>query len=45
MINFSDLNLVELTTMELIETDGGFLPIVMLVCCFALGMSTALMLN
>lgn len=45
MINFSELNLVELTSIELLETDGGFLPIVMLVCCFALGMSTALMLN
>jgi len=45
MINFSELNLVELTSTEMLEIDGGFLPIVMLVCCFALGMSTALMLN
>jgi hypothetical protein len=45
MRNISELNLVELTSTEMLETDGGFLPVVMLVCCFALGMSTALMLN
>lgn len=45
MINFSELNLVELTHIELVEIDGGFAPVVMLIVCFALGMSTALLLN
>ena len=44
MINLLELNLVELTTMESVEIDGGFLPIVMLICCFALGMGTSLMI-
>ncbi len=45
MLNLSELNLVSLTSAELIEIEGGFLPIVLLVVCFALGMATAMMLN
>ncbi len=45
MLTLSELNLVSLTSVELVEIEGGFLPVVMLICCFALGMSTAMLLN
>lgn len=46
MINLNELNLVSLTSAELVEIEGGILfCAAMLIVCFAAGMSTALLLN